>query len=85
MTSSGKEEPVSSDFVRSYVITGGRQLPAADRLSLLTLVTIAPDRELPLGSGPEVRAIWELCLGGTCRWPRWPHTWNSPWASRGCC
>lgn len=64
MTSSGKEEPVSSDFVRSYVITGGRQLPAADRLSLLTLVTIAPDRELPLGSGPEVRAIWELCLGG---------------------
>ncbi|MFF3562423.1 DUF742 domain-containing protein [Streptomyces sp. NPDC002574] len=64
MTSSGKEEPVTSDFVRSYVITGGRQLPAADQLSLLTLVTIAPDRELPLGAGPEVRAIWELCSGG---------------------
>ncbi|MDL5202059.1 DUF742 domain-containing protein [Streptomyces sp. ALI-76-A] len=64
MTSPGEEAPVTSDFVRSYVITGGRRLPSADDLALHTLVTLAPDRELPLGAGPEVRAIWELCGGG---------------------
>jgi hypothetical protein len=64
MTAPGEEGSVSSDFVRSYVITGGRRLPSADELSLHTLVTIAPDRTLPLGAGPEVRAIWELCAGG---------------------
>ncbi|KPI17684.1 protein of unknown function DUF742 [Actinobacteria bacterium OK074] len=55
---------VTSHFVRSYVITGGRSLPSSDELSLHTLVTLAPDRELPLKAGPEVRAIWELCSGG---------------------
>ncbi|MGV9562968.1 DUF742 domain-containing protein [Streptomyces sp. NPDC003480] len=64
MTMPGEEAPVSSELVRSYVITGGRRLPSADDLSLHTLVTLAPDRELPLGAGPEVRAIWELCGGG---------------------
>ncbi|MCD7441582.1 MULTISPECIES: DUF742 domain-containing protein [Streptomyces] len=64
MTSHGEEAPVTSDFVRSYVITGGRRLPSADDLALHTLVTLAPDREMPLGAGPEVRAIWELCAGG---------------------
>jgi hypothetical protein len=64
MTASDEEAPVASELVRSYVITGGRQLPAADDLALHTLVTLAPDRQLPLGAGPEVRAIWELCSGG---------------------
>ncbi|MFF7360060.1 DUF742 domain-containing protein [Streptomyces sp. NPDC008125] len=64
MTARGEEEAVSSGFVRSYVITGGRGLPDADALSLVTLVTIAPDREMPQQAGPEVRAIWELCSGG---------------------
>ncbi|MET7851046.1 DUF742 domain-containing protein [Streptomyces avermitilis] len=60
----GEEESVSGDFVRSYVITGGRRLPSADDLSLHTLVTLAPDRELPRGTSPEIRAIWELCAPG---------------------
>ncbi|MFF7333939.1 DUF742 domain-containing protein [Streptomyces sp. NPDC090306] len=64
MTAPGEEAPVTSDFVRSYVITGGRRLPAADELALHTLVTVAPEQTVPLGSSPEVRAIWELCAGG---------------------
>lgn len=65
MSAPGEEAaPVSSELVRSYVITGGRRLPSADDLSLHMLVTLAPDRELPLGASPEVRAIWELCAGG---------------------
>lgn len=64
MTGSADEEPVTSGFVRSYVITGGRNLPTADELSLITLVTLAPDREIPARTSPEQRAIWELCSGG---------------------
>ncbi|WP_436738251.1 DUF742 domain-containing protein [Streptomyces sp. BBFR102] len=64
MTRPGEEASVTSDFVRSYVITGGRTLPAGDQLALQTLVTIAPDRTLPLGASPEVKAIWELLGGG---------------------
>jgi hypothetical protein len=60
----GEGASVTSDFVRSYVITGGRELPAPDDLALHTLVTLAPDRTLPLGASPETRAIWELCGGG---------------------
>lgn len=63
MTTPG-EEAVTSDFVRSYVITGGRELPSSDQLALHTLVTVAPGRTMPLGAGPEVRAIWDLCAGG---------------------
>ncbi|MFD4989239.1 DUF742 domain-containing protein [Streptomyces sp. NPDC058374] len=64
MTRPGEEASVTSDFVRSYVITGGRSLPASDQLALQTLVTIAPERTLPLGASPEVKAIWELLSGG---------------------
>lgn len=64
MTAPGEEASVTSDFVRSYVITGGRSLPASDDLALHKLVTLAPDRSLPLGAGPEVRAIWDLLGGG---------------------
>ncbi|MFF8034781.1 MULTISPECIES: DUF742 domain-containing protein [unclassified Streptomyces] len=64
MTTPGEEAPVTSGFVRSYVITGGRSLPSSEELALHTLVTLAPERTLPLGAGPEVRAIWELCAGG---------------------
>ncbi|MFI5635590.1 DUF742 domain-containing protein [Streptomyces sp. NPDC051664] len=64
MTTPDEEQPVSSEFVRSYVITGGRGLPGAKDLSLVTLVTIAPDRQPAPNLSPEVRAIWELCSGG---------------------
>ncbi|MFF1407006.1 DUF742 domain-containing protein [Streptomyces sp. NPDC058294] len=64
MTKPGEEASVTSDFVRSYVITGGRTLPDSDDLALHTLVTLAPERTPPLGAGPEVTAIWHLCAGG---------------------
>ncbi|WP_128374772.1 DUF742 domain-containing protein [Streptomyces cavernae] len=64
MTTPGEEDPVTSNFVRSYVITGGRPMPSADGLALHTLVTLAPDREMPRQASPEVRAIWELCAPG---------------------
>jgi hypothetical protein len=64
MSEPGEDAPVSSELVRSYVITGGRRLPSDKDLSLHTLVTLAPDRQPPLGAGPETRAIWELCSGG---------------------
>ncbi|MCE0445371.1 DUF742 domain-containing protein [Streptomyces tricolor] len=64
MTSPGEEASVTSDFVRSYVITGGRSPPAADDLALHTLVTLAPERTPAAGAGPEVMAIWQLCAGG---------------------
>ncbi|MFB7496127.1 DUF742 domain-containing protein [Streptomyces sp. NPDC056161] len=64
MTTPNEETSVTSDFVRSYVITGGRSLPSSDELALHTLVILAPERTLPLGASPEVRAIWDLCSGG---------------------
>jgi hypothetical protein len=64
MTRPAEEYPVTSDFVRSYVITRGRRLPSADHMSLHTLVTLAPGRQCPRGVSPEVGAIWELCAGG---------------------
>ncbi|MEV6792188.1 DUF742 domain-containing protein [Streptomyces sp. NPDC051320] len=64
MTASGEERPVNSGFVRSYVITGGRGLPDADDLTLVTLVTIAPDRQPYRNPSPEIQAIWDLCSGG---------------------
>ncbi|MFF7946029.1 DUF742 domain-containing protein [Streptomyces griseorubiginosus] len=64
MTRQDENAPVTSGFVRSYVITGGRRLPAGDDLALHALVRTAPERTLPPGAGPEVRAIWELCSGG---------------------
>ena len=84
MTRQDEDAPVTSDFVRSYVvtggriarcriaggritaalITGGRRLPSEDAVALRSLVCTAPERTLPLGAGPEVRAIWELCSGG---------------------
>lgn len=55
---------MTSAFVRSYVITAGRRLPSEGDLARHALVRIAPERTLPPGAGPEVRAIWELCSGG---------------------
>ncbi|MEU3985258.1 DUF742 domain-containing protein [Streptomyces sp. NPDC026672] len=64
MTGPGEEAPVTSGFIRSYVITGGRRLPSEDDLALHALVTLAPDRDIPPGASPEVQAIWDLCGGG---------------------
>ncbi|QKW08531.1 DUF742 domain-containing protein [Streptomyces sp. NA04227] len=64
MSAPGEEQAVTSGFIRSYVITNGRDLPAADGLSLVTLVTIAPDRVPPARLSPELSRVWELCSGG---------------------
>ncbi|MEV6103757.1 DUF742 domain-containing protein [Streptomyces sp. NPDC051940] len=64
ITPGDEEEQPTADFVRSYVIAGGHHVPPADELSLHTLITLAPDAELPRSASPEVRAIWELCGGG---------------------
>ncbi|UED86244.1 MULTISPECIES: DUF742 domain-containing protein [Streptomyces] len=64
MTWPREDTPGTSGFVRSYVITGGRRLPSESELALHALVCLAPDRKLPRGASPEVRAIWELCEGG---------------------
>ncbi|MFD7590013.1 DUF742 domain-containing protein [Kitasatospora sp. NPDC059811] len=64
MTAGGEEQRVTGGFIRSYVITGGRELPSAEALSLITLVTVAPEQDLPTLPSPETRAIWELCSGG---------------------
>ncbi|MFE4971668.1 DUF742 domain-containing protein [Kitasatospora sp. NPDC056651] len=64
MTAGGEEQRVTGGFIRSYVITGGRELPSAEALSLITLVTIGPDQDLPALASPETQAIWQLCSGG---------------------
>jgi hypothetical protein len=64
MTTPDEEARFTSDFVRNHVITGGRRLPSAETLSLHTLVTVAPQGEIPPAASPEVRAIWKLCGGG---------------------
>jgi hypothetical protein len=64
MTGPGEEQPVAGGFIRSYVITSGRELPSPDSLSLITLVTTAPGKEPPPRAIPEILAIWELCSGG---------------------
>ncbi|MEY9875115.1 hypothetical protein ABH931_004616 [Streptacidiphilus sp. MAP12-33] len=64
MTDPGEEQAVTGGFIRSYVITSGRELPSADSLALITLVTTAPDQEPPARATPETLAIWELCSGG---------------------
>lgn len=54
----------STDLVRSYVITNGRDLVEGDRFSMITLVT-ASDR--PPGThvlDPEKVRVLELCSGG---------------------
>ncbi|MEU0969878.1 DUF742 domain-containing protein [Streptomyces sp. NPDC005917] len=63
-TAGGEDLPVTSEFVRAYVITGGRRIPSDDTLSLHMLVTLAPGRSMPLGASPEVTAIWDLLAGG---------------------
>ncbi|MFG2561293.1 DUF742 domain-containing protein [Streptomyces sp. NPDC048496] len=58
-------EPEAAGLVRPYVITGGRDLPAEDEFSLITLVTTASDqRQRPHRLSPEEQQLLAMCAGG---------------------
>ncbi|WP_331726385.1 DUF742 domain-containing protein [Streptomyces sp. NBC_00470] len=69
MTDSGRIEPEfeteAAELVRSYVITGGRDLPGENEFSLITLVTTATDeRQRPQRLSPEEQQVLEMCSSG---------------------
>jgi hypothetical protein len=61
----GEFELEATELVRPYVITKGRGLPDDDQLSLITLVTAAPERvQRPLRLSPEEQRLLDLCSAG---------------------
>ncbi|WP_042363711.1 DUF742 domain-containing protein [Streptacidiphilus neutrinimicus] len=55
----------ATELVRPYVITKGRRLPDDDQLSLITLVTAAPEQvQRPLRLSPEEQRLLDLCSAG---------------------
>ncbi|MFD7710347.1 DUF742 domain-containing protein [Streptomyces sp. NPDC059785] len=55
----------AAELVRPYVITGGRELPADDQFTLITLVTTASDQQQrPTRLSPEEQQLMEMCSGG---------------------
>ncbi|MGW0883701.1 DUF742 domain-containing protein [Streptomyces sp. NPDC002671] len=55
----------SAELVRPYVITKGRDLPDEEQLSLITLVTAAPEeRQLPTRLSPEEQRLLDICSAG---------------------
>ncbi|GLW53359.1 DUF742 domain-containing protein [Kitasatospora phosalacinea] len=54
-----------ADLVRAYVITKGRELPDEQQLSLITLVTAAPqDGRRPARLTPEEQRLLDICSAG---------------------
>ncbi|MEY9844827.1 DUF742 domain-containing protein [Streptacidiphilus sp. MAP5-3] len=65
MTRPEEWEPESAALVRPYVITKGRGLPDDGDLSLITLVTAAPDQgQRPTRLSPEELRLLDLCSAG---------------------
>jgi DNA-directed RNA polymerase specialized sigma24 family protein len=65
MTENTPDGPEAAELVRPYVITRGRDLPAEDQFSLITLVTTASDqRQRPTRLSPEEQQVLDLCSGG---------------------
>lgn len=55
----------ATELVRPYVITKGRGLPDDDQLSLITLVTAAPEQvQRPLRLSPEEQRLLDICSAG---------------------
>jgi Protein of unknown function (DUF742) len=53
------------ELVRPYVITKGRGLPDEEQLSLITLVTAAPDHaQRPARLSPEEQNLLDVCCAG---------------------
>jgi hypothetical protein len=65
MTDNTPDEPKAAELVRPYVITRGRDLPAEDQFTLITLVTTAGDqRQRPNRLSPEEQHVLDMCSGG---------------------
>ncbi|MFF2778567.1 DUF742 domain-containing protein [Streptomyces sp. NPDC058052] len=58
-------EPEAAELVRPYVITKGRGLPDEEQLSLITLVTVAPEEgQRPTRLSPEEQRLIDMCSAG---------------------
>ncbi|MCK1820385.1 DUF742 domain-containing protein [Streptomyces sp. XM83C] len=65
MTAPGEWEPEAAELVRPYVITKGRGLPDEAELSLITLVTAAPEGpRRPTRLSPEEQRLLDICSAG---------------------
>ncbi|MFR9794800.1 DUF742 domain-containing protein [Streptomyces sp. MS06] len=65
MTGTGEWQPEAAELVRPYVITKGRGLPDEQQLSLITLVTAAPDQgQRRTRLSPEEQRLLDLCSAG---------------------
>lgn len=65
MTRTDGWEPESVELVRPYVITKGRGLPDEEQISLITLVTAAPeDTRRPTRLSPEEAGLLDICSAG---------------------
>ncbi|HET9383343.1 MAG TPA: DUF742 domain-containing protein [Streptomyces sp.] len=65
MTGLDGREPEAAELVRPYVITKGRGLPDEQQLSLITLVTAAPeDKRRPTRLSPEEQSLLDICSAG---------------------
>ena len=55
----------AAELVRPYVITKGRELPDDGQLSLITLVTAAPEQgRRPKQLSPEEERLLDICSAG---------------------
>jgi hypothetical protein len=65
MTGPDGWEPEAAELVRPYVITRGRGLPDEEQLSLITLVTAAPEHaRRPTRLSPEEQNLLDICSAG---------------------
>lgn len=65
MTGPDGWEPEAPELVRPYVITKGRGLPDDHQLSLITLVTAAPEHtRRPTRLSPEEQGLLDICSAG---------------------
>ncbi|MFI9272055.1 DUF742 domain-containing protein [Kitasatospora sp. NPDC052896] len=65
MTGPEDWELAATELVRAYVITKGRELPDEEQLSLITLVTAAPEEgQRPKRLSPEEQRLLDLCSAG---------------------
>jgi len=65
MTTPEEYELEAAGLVRAYVITKGRGLPDDQQLSLITLVTVAPEQgQRSLRLSPEEQRLLDICSAG---------------------
>ncbi|MFC9324194.1 DUF742 domain-containing protein [Kitasatospora sp. NPDC057015] len=65
MTNPEEFELSAGGLVRAYIITKGRGLPDDDQLSLITLLTAAPEQgQQSLRLTPEEQRLLDICSAG---------------------